>query len=185
MSKRKRLLVDVDEVLADFCTPVFDLAEKLFGQKLTVTDFDTWDLFDRFSKAECKALFDAIEQPGYCAALTPTPGSQEAIQELRNYVDVYVVTSPFPSPTWVSERYLWLHEHFNFKPSQVIATSSKFVVVGDAFLDDRPENVVDWLEAHPQKTGMLWHTPNTKNLTEHDSLRVYSWEQVIQKVKAL
>jgi len=183
--RRKRLLVDVDEVLADFHTPVFDLAAKLFGKKLTSEDFDTWDLFDHFPKAERKALFNAMEQPGYCTSLPPLPGALEAIQELRNYVDVYVVTSPFPSPTWVSERYAWLHEHFNFKPSEVITTSSKFVVAGDAFLDDRPDNVVDWLEAHPQKTGMLWHTPNTKTLVEHDSLRVYSWEQVIQKVKAL
>jgi len=181
--RRKRLLVDVDEVLCDFQTLVFELASKLFGKKVPQ---DTWDIFDSFSKRERTDLFQAMAQPGYCTALQPLPGAREAIRELRNHVDVYVVTSPFhPSPTWVSERYTWLHEHFDFKPSEVINTSSKFVVVGDAILDDRPDNVTDWLEAHPQKVGMLWHIPNTKALTELDHLRVHSWDQVIEKVKAL
>ena len=183
--KRKRLLIDADEVLADFQLAIFELAEKLFGHKLTSHNFDTWDIFGAFPQHERDALFDIIEKPGFCKTIRPVPGALEAVQELRKHVDVHPVTSPFSSSTWVSERYAWLHDEFGFKRKDIVFTQAKFLVNGDALLDDSPKHVTSWLEEYPEKMGMLWHIPNTRTLTQYDHLRVKSWGEVIQKVKAL
>ncbi len=183
--KRKRLLVDVDEVLGDFQTPVFDILHTLFNKRLTPWDYDSWDIFETFSDNERAAVFAEMEKPGFCRNIQPTLGSIDAIKELRQHVDVYPVTSPFHSQAWVSERNEWLAEHFGFAKREVVHTGSKFLVSGDAILDDNPLHVKSWLEEHPNGLGMLWHIPNTRNLTQYDPMRVHSWSEVINKVLGL
>jgi 5'-nucleotidase len=183
--KRKCLLIDVDEVLGNLQTPIFEIVYRLFGKKMTPYDYEGWDLLGTFSESEQRGIFKEMRKPGFCSSIRPTPGSVEAINELRKHVDVYPVTSPLHSRTWVSERYDWLHRHFDFDRKAVVFTWSKFLIVGDAFLDDNPDHVTSWLEAHPGKLGMLWHLPNTRTLTEYDNVRVKSWDVVIEKVRAL
>lgn len=182
---QKRLIIDVDEILCNFQTPVLEIIYRLYGKKLSPYDFKEWDIFNTFSKAEQTAIFKEINKPGFCSALVPISGAIEAISILRQYVDIYPVSSPFPSPTWGHERYEWLQNHFGFERKKVVFTSAKYLIAGDAFLDDNPENVTSWLEEHPDKLGMLWHIPNTRKMTEYDYLRVNSWEKVIALVKNL
>lgn len=183
--RRKRLLVDVDEVLADFQTPALEIAHRLTGKRLTPFDYEVWDMFTLFTEAEKRAIFEEIEKPGFCRTLLPRPGAIEAIREIQTLVDVYPVTSPFHSLTWVHERNAWLQEHFGFKSSQVVHTSAKFLVLGDAFIDDNPSHVAAWQAEHPGGVPMLWHIENTRTMTEFDPLRVKTWGEVIARVKTL
>lgn len=182
---RRRLLVDVDEVLADFQTPIFVIVEELFGKKLTPYDFETWDMFSVFDPDERKAIFERVSQPGFCQQFVPKEGAVEAIAEIRTLVDVTPVTRPFPSQTWAHDRMLWLYDHFGFKEPEIIHTAAKHLVHGDALLDDNPQHVLDWQATHPNGVGMLWHLPNTRNLTEYDHFRVKTWSEVVEKVRAL
>jgi len=183
--KRKRLLIDIDEVIGDFQTPLFDTFYRLYGRRLSPYDFDVWNIFDALPKEQCEALSLEMAKPGYCKAIPPAPGAIDAISILRQYVDIYPVSNPFSSPTWVYERYEWLQKHFGFKRNKIIFTEAKFLISGDALLDDNPKNVTSWLEEHPDKLGMLWHIPNTRKMTEYDYLRVTSWEKVITLMKSL
>ncbi len=184
--RRKRLLCDVDEVLADLHEAIFQILEKVLGLRLTAEDFNVWNLFDTFSPKEQKAIYAEMGKPGFCASLRPKEGAVEAVLKLRRMVDVYVVTSRFKGhgPTWVFERDAWLREYFGFELDQVIHTSAKFLIAGDAILDDRPDNVTSWLAEHPDGLGMLWDLPNTRTLG-CDSLRVRNWRDVTEKVQSL
>lgn len=183
MSYRKnRFLVDVDEVLVDFQTPAFGLLERLHGRKLTPEDYTVWDMFTLFSEDEKKSVFAEISKPGWCRGLEPKPGAIEAIKTLRTLCDVYVVTSPFPSPTWVHERDAQLREVFGFGSREIIHTGAKFLVKGEFFLDDNPEHVSKWQAEHSQGDAMLWHIENTRTMG-YDDVRVRTWEEVIHRVR--
>jgi len=184
MPSRKRLLLDVDEVLAEFQVSTFQVVYRLFGRKLTPHDYDTWDIFSAFTAEEKRVLFEELEKPGFCQSISPTPGSHEAVRELRKIVDVYPVTFPFHSPTWVYERNVWLQDHYGFTKQEIVYTGSKFLVTGDALLDDNPSHVTAWMGEHPHGVGMLWHIPNTRNMGYGD-LRVHTWEEVLRRVEAL
>lgn len=111
----KSLLVDVDEVLADFQTPMFQALEDLYGRRARAEECEVWDCFSLMSAHEKKGVFAIIEQPGWCYALKPKPGAQEFIKGLRLCMDVVAVTSHFPSSrTWVHERDNWLVDQFGF-----------------------------------------------------------------------
>lgn len=181
MARRKRMWIDVDEVLADFQGAVFEVVERLFGRKMTAYDFDGWDLFSTFPPEERAEILRECERPGFCANLRQIPDAREALTELRKHVDLYAVTSPFHSITWVHERDWWLQQHMGFQRTEIAYTAAKYLIVADACLDDRPENVIKWKAAHPQGLAMIWPVPNTSNLPL-DDYRVRDWDDVIRRV---
>lgn len=176
------MLVDVDEVLADFQTPAFEAIYQITGRRYTQEDFLVWNIFEVLSPEELKALDAILEAPGFCTALRPKPHACEAIEKLRDFADIYAVTSPQHNRHWVYERTEWLKQFFAFNKKEVIHAHAKYLVRGDAFLDDKPEHVQEWSKEHPDKLAMLWHIPNTRTLG-HGLLRVYTWDEVIQRVK--
>lgn len=183
MRRRKRLLLDVDEVLADFQTPTFDIIYRLLGRRLTPDDYEVWDMFSLFNDEERKAIFAEVEKPGFCRNLKPIPGSIEGVAELRTIVDVFPVTSHFHSLTWVHERDAWLLDHHGFKKREIVHTGAKFLVNGDYILDDNPSHIDAWEAEHPDGQGLLWHIQNTRTLGYEDR-RMRTWPEVIARVKA-
>lgn len=91
---------------------------------------------------------------------------------------------PMHSRHWVFERTEWLKEHFDIDLRHVIHTSSKYLVHGDVFLDDKPDHVEGWRREHPNGLAMLWHTSNTRTLGM-DDLRVKSWDEVVKRSRVL
>lgn len=183
MVARPRVLVDVDEVLADFQGPALDIMYDVTGRRYVPLDFEVWDIFSILSEEERQAVFERIEVPGFCSSIDPKEGAIEAIKEIQTFADVYPVTSPFHSLPWVVERTKWLGDFFGWKKSDVVFTSAKFLVGGDALIDDRPENVIKWSEHHPDGLPILWHLPNTRNMP-YDDIRATTWTEVIEKIKA-
>ena len=184
MIKRRRFLVDVDEVLADFQAPFFEAVHRLLGRKLRAEDCEVWDCFTLLEEGELKLVINEIEKPGWCAALSPKTGAKDALDKIRTTMDVYAVTSPFPSKTWVHERDEWLKQHFNFTGKDIVHTRAKYLVRGDAFLDDNPDHVTHWASEHPGSLAMLWDLPNTRALPMED-MRVRSWGEVLARLAAL
>jgi len=175
--------IDVDEVLADFQAPVFEHAKRVFGRDVGLHSYDgtVWDLFSIFTPEETQVLLSECEKPGWCSALKPLPGSQEAVQELRKHVDLFAVTSPFHSATWVYERDQWLVDHFGFTRDQIVYTSAKYLIEADMCLDDKPYHIETWQAAHPEGLAMLWPLSNVRNLPL-DRWRVKDWPDVIDRV---
>lgn len=181
-SERIRFLTDVDEVLCNFQKPALEAMARL-GKNIG-EDYDQWDIFLCLTPEEKAKVFADIETPGFCRSLEPLPGAVEAIREIQTFADVYAVTSPFHSPTWVHERDAWLKEHFGLEKKNIVYTSAKYLVGGDVLLDDRPENVTKWREFNPEGVGLLWHLPQTRNHM-YPGPRVYSWEEVLSHLREL
>jgi 5'(3')-deoxyribonucleotidase len=179
--------VDVDEVLNEYRTAVLDLAEKVLGKTIDpmATPGTSWDVFDIFSPEEAQILLSASGQPGFCASIPVRPGAQEAVEKLRQHVDLFVVTSPFNSRNWVYERDWWLEKHFGFRRhEQVVHTAVKYLVAADACLDDKHSNVLTWHREYPDGLAMIWPTYHTRNMPAPDGYLVRDWQDVIERVEA-
>jgi 5'(3')-deoxyribonucleotidase len=183
--RKKRLLVDVDEVLCNFQTSALQLMQELFGDDESLYNRDGWDIFAHLSKEQRVLIHERIAAPGYCYNLAIMEGAREGIELLRQEYQVVACTRPYPSPTWVYERTNWLIDHFSFTDHTIINTAAKFMVRGDALIDDNPHNVTEWQSEHPQGIGILWSIPNTEKMKEYDSLRARSWEEVQTRLKSL
>lgn len=157
---RPVVLVDVDDVLADFYTAVLRIAGEILGRDVSAEPRTTWDIIDAlgFTDAQTAAFKQAVGRSAFCASLAPHLGAREGITRLREIADVYAVTAPFHSLYWVSERDWWLAEHFDFTRKQIVHTDAKYLVKGDVFVDDKPDHVRQWAARHTG-AAVLWAQP--------------------------
>jgi 5'(3')-deoxyribonucleotidase len=182
----KRVLVDVDEVLADFCTPAFAFMRQRFGLQLDHTTLKHWDLYLALSKEQL-AIFEVdFFGEGRCASLELLPGAVEAVEAMRQQAEVVAVTRPPRNGQhWMHERNQWLIEKLGFDYDTIIQTKAKHMIGADMLIDDSPENVVRWRQSHPRGTGLLWALPSTEQHRECDDFRVRSWTEVLERLNAL
>lgn len=179
------LLLDVDGPLGDFHSEAMNVANKMFGLRLALEDFNTWDVTDVLPTQEMKdAMNRAIAEPGFATRILPQPGAREAVDELRSLCEILFVTTPHPkSPTWMRERQEWLQRHFRVEHQDIIHVFKKHHVVGDALVDDRPRTVEKWQARHRHGAGLLWDMAYNRGA---DGIRrVRAWDEVISLVRDL
>lgn len=124
----KRVYIDMDNVLADFKSGIAQLDEQ------TRKDYEGhWE-----------------DVPGICAKLNPMPGAIEAVNQLKNHFDLYILSAgAWNNPTTWGDKLNWVKEYFGGKKDDVfykrlILTHHKDLCMGDFLIDDRPtKNGVD------------------------------------------
>lgn len=116
----KKLFFDMDGVLVNFQSGIDKLSEE--------------------TKREYEGRLDEV--PGIFSLMDPMPGAIEAVHELSEYYDIYILsTAPWNNLTAPSDKIQWLTKHFGdlFK-KRVIITHCKHLVDGDYLIDDRAKN---------------------------------------------
>lgn len=162
---RPRILLDVDGVLADFVSAACDVLSRLTGRELRVDQLDQWDIMKalgvpKIIEDEAYRWFSA---EGFCYSLKPYVGAREMVAELQTWADLYAVTAPLDGPHWAFERENWLEAHFNIPRRRVVSARDKSIVVGDALVDDKLSNLVEW---RTRQSGMAVFWRNGGN--RHD-----------------
>jgi 5'(3')-deoxyribonucleotidase len=178
-----RVLIDTDDVTADFVTPVSEILSNVLGRPWSCkTDMQPgeWDMFWEITEGQKHAIFQTISDPAWHEdVLKPFPEAQEALPRLREVADVFNVTSAM---SWAPVREWWLKEHLGYDKDHMVFTKAKHIVSGDFFIDDNPALVQRWQRHNPYGVGMLWSGPNNAHLTGYDDIRVYGWDEVIERV---
>lgn len=178
---RTRVLLDCDGVLADFKSSALDLIERFTGRReVPKTD---WDLFGHMTPEARSQVEEAIYAEGWCHSLRPFPDAQEAVREMLQVAEVYIVTTPYyRHKTWCYERTLWLYEHFGIPEQHVIFARDKHLVQGDVFVDDKPAHVRDWREHHPEGQGIMWSGWLHERNMDMEPYRTQDWGDVLKYV---
>lgn len=184
MAKRTlEVLLDCDQVLADFVQAVLNVAEEITGKRVFRSEIVEWEVFSllgrMFPNHEGleEKLRKASHTPGFCASLPECPGAREGFEKVsRRNIKVYIVTSPLSeNPTWHGEREAWLRDHFGISDHNVVHTHAKYTVHGDLFVDDKPAHVTKWGERGRHTASFLWDTPHNQ---ESKLPRLYGWDDL-------
>lgn len=156
------LLLDVDGVCADFSRGLIEAV----GSHLLPEDVTRWDIISLFTPEQRELAYDYLSDPSFWRNLPVMEDAQEGVKFMEVTHNVVWVTSPWAScEGWESARRDWLNEHFGMdeKGQPYHPTSEKERIDGDLLIDDKPDNVVSWAEAHPDKTAWLFEAPYNKN----------------------
>ena len=130
---KKILFFDMDNVLVDFQSGIDKLDE---AKKQEYGEY-----FDN-DGVKHEAHYD--DAPGIFALMDPMPGAIEAVRELRERYDLYILsTSPWNNPTACNDKLAWVKKHFGGEKGDVfykrlILTHHKDLCHGDYLIDDRP-----------------------------------------------
>lgn len=138
--------IDCDGVLADWMGYVIPIANELFLLNISLSDLTGWDLYDIIDDPKAKTiLYDYLNQTNMILDMNPYKEALRGLSALKEFVDIYIVTSPMMNyPNWILHRNKWLKTHFGIDKNHVIHTSAKHLIQADVFIDDKPENVINW-----------------------------------------
>lgn len=183
------VILDSDDVLGRCIQKMAEDTQRIVGRLYTEEEILTWDFFDTVSHPEYPNLKEVIESlmktKGWCESIEPFPGAVYGVRKLTDIAEVFVCTSPFGgSEFWEYERRQWLYTHFGIRGRRVMQGYSKFLLHAEAFVDDKPQNVSDWINyntAHALEPGLglLWDRPHNRNSSLN---RVRSWEELYDQV---
>lgn len=196
----KRVLLDVDGVVADFRGAFYRAANVLLPRKVFAVTPPQWDISAELglSNEEESRIYDWVRSPGYALRMEIYAGAVAGVATLRQIADVYFVTSPvrltkkdrdwynsrahisWPEITWMHDREEWLMRTFGVDEHHVVHTSSKELICGDFFVDDKPAHVDRWAAAQPG-LALIWDQPYNRDNQQHR--RVCSWEELLEIVK--
>ncbi len=170
----KRLLIDMDDVMADATGQFIRFYENEFGVRVTREEL-------RY-KDECEGFpdhHDVVKQfpfrENFFATMVPHAGSQEVVEALTKKYEVFIVSAAMEFPQSLTEKFNWLQIHFPFLHwKQFVFCGSKAVVHGDYMIDDLPHNLENF-------TGDKFIFSAPHNLHYNQFARLSNWREVSER----
>lgn len=176
-----RIICDVDDVLANFVGGVAELVGRPLVPK-------QWTFIENeLAPTEYEMVQLVLKRGGFWRMLKEVPGMRDGIAALREAGhEVVFATSPWAScREWWHERVNWIVMHASAKRQDCVAIIRKELLEGDAFIDDRPENVEAWIAAHPNKHAYLFTAFCNAGTTILGHPRVHLFDWSAEKVAGL
>jgi 5'-nucleotidase len=165
----KRILVDMDGVLADVYHRFFDLHEEESGVRL--------DLKSIIGLKEAEAfpnLLNWVNTPGFFRGMPIMTNSQRVLKRLNENYEVIVTSMATEFPISLTDKQLWLEEHYPFISwKQLVFCGRKELINGDLMIDDHFKNLDNF-----SGETLLFTQPHNMNVTETRHTRVGSWTEI-------
>ncbi len=176
-----RILIDMDDVMADFNGYFVQVYRQRHPGKFCVPADQVKDfkLVKNYPE-DLRGLVEEIcREPGFFANLPPMEGSIEAVLEMsKTPNEIFFCTSPYlANPTCADDKLYWIGEHLGSSwKNRTIITSDKTVVRGDVLIDDRPE--IKGVQI-PSWEHVLYTQPYNLHITDKRRMTWKDWKSVL------
>ncbi len=191
--EKKRIGVDLDDVLLDFNTSLAFFHNEKYGTSYTRDEIVSFDLGHTWNvpPAEVRRrVFEFFESDTHAHA-NPVPGAQVAIAKIAEMHEIFIVTAKSDALAEITNR--WLLEHYGdvfagvhftnqFQGTAVKTKADVCEELGVAlFVDDHIGNLHEIAEKNI--ATYLFDTPwNRHEATPPHIERVHSWDEVLEKL---
>jgi 5'-nucleotidase len=166
---KKTILVDMDGVLVDIYPRFFELYKKETGISLAPEKVAGLLEAEAFPNQR-----EWVSSPGFFRNLPVMAGSREVLERLSGKYDIIVVSLATEFPNSLTDKQLWLHEHFPYISwRQIVFCGNKNIINADIMIDDHPKNL-DFFKGET----IMFTQPNNILLGDTIHRRVNSWYQI-------
>lgn len=106
---------------------------------------------------------------GFFANLEPIEGGVEAVKELMEYYDVYILTRPsYQNILCYTEKRIWIEKYFGLEfCKKIIMSCNKSLLKGDYLIDDTLEH------GQTEFEGELLHFGSGNSYEDWNSIKEY------------
>jgi 5'-nucleotidase len=165
----KRILIDMDGVLADVYTRFFELYEKETGLRKTMEELTGLKEGEAFPE-----LFRWVQTPGFFRTMPVMPESQRVLKLLNEAYEIIVISMATEFPVSLTDKQLWLNDNFPFISwKQVVFCGDKSLIPADMMIDDHFKNL-----DHFDGETLMFIQPHNWNNTGHCHKTVSSWVDI-------
>lgn len=165
----KRLLIDMDGVLADIYKQFITYEFKATGISQSLSDLAGKPEDEAFKNHDAY-----INTENFFYTAPPIEGSINTVKKLNSRYKVFIASSATQFPLSLTEKMKWLMKHFPFLHwKQIVLCGTKEIIKGDIMIDDHFKN----LDPFQGKT-ILFTQPHNVNQTAGRHIRVNSWAEI-------
>ncbi len=166
---KKRIALDMDEVIADVVPKFLDYYEEATG---TRPPKEEWWGRKIYQLEGGEHIREFLSDDGFFADLPVMENSQETVKWLNEHYDVFVVTAATEFRNSLRDKYDWLHLHFPFITwKNFVLCGDKTIIKADYMIDDHIYNLEQF-----QGKGLLYTASH--NIHETRFTRVNNWKEV-------
>lgn len=174
MGIKKRIIIDMDGVLADVYKQFISYEEKETGNKINLRDLKGKEEYQAFKNGRTY-----VHSKGFFRNAPVMEGAVSALQILNNLYEVFVVSAAMEFPNSLVEKHEWLHEHFPFITwHQIVFCGSKLVVQGDVMIDDHFKNLDNF-----NGQTILFTQPHNDGHDNRRHTRVNNWQEIVNMLQ--
>lgn len=167
----KRLIVDMDDVIADSTGQFIDWYEREFGVRVERSVLNGKEEGEGFPDNHA-ILRQYPYRENFFRSMKVNAGSVDILRELNNKYELFIVSAAMEFPQSLHEKLAWLQEHFSFLTwKQIVFCGNKAVVHGDYMIDDLPRNLERF-----NGEKFLFTAPHNIHVTKFS--RLSNWEEV-------
>ncbi|OCT61769.1 5'(3')-deoxyribonucleotidase, mitochondrial [Xenopus laevis] len=170
-TRRLRVLVDMDGVLADFEGGFLKKYRTRYPNEpfIRLKDRQGFWVSEQYGNLKpglCEKAISIWESKNFFLELEPLPGAVEAVKEMATLenTDVFICTSPIKRYQHCPyEKYAWVAKYLGLQfLEQIVLTRDKTVVSADLLIDDRPDII--GAEPNPTWEHILFTACHNKHL---------------------
>lgn len=168
-SPRKRIALDMDEVIADVTPKFLDYFEQDTGVRITKEDFWGNKVYEVKGGEHIR---DYLHNPGFFADLPVMENSQEVVKWLHGHYEIFIVSAAMEFRNSLADKRDWMQEHFPFIHwKNIVFCGDKSIIQADYMIDDHVKNLLSF-----KGKGLLY--TSTHNISETRFTRVDNWLEV-------
>lgn len=137
----KRLIVDMDDVMADATGQFIDYYEREFGVRVDRAVLNGKGEGEGFPDNH-SIIAQFPYRVNFFRTMAVNENCQEVLERLNRKYELFIVSAAMEFPQSLAEKLEWLKEHFPFLGwKQIVFCGSKAIVHGDYMIDDLIHNL--------------------------------------------
>jgi 5'-nucleotidase len=168
----KRLLIDMDEVIADTTLGMRNWYKKNYGGDIDFAQMlEHGSMTKGFPAEHQPAVRQQLFEPGFFRHLPVMEDSVETVRQLNEQYELFIVSAATEFPHSLTDKYFWLIDHFPFLNwKQLVLCGQKYMIQADIMIDDHARHL-ELFKGKPY----IFTTPH--NLNEKRFERIHNWKQ--------
>ena len=169
--KRKRIAIDMDEVIADPLARFIEWYERDNGIKISREELfrEGQKIYEYVGKQEVR---DYLHIKGFFKDLPLMEDSYKVIKWLSKHYEIFIVTAAMEFKTSLEDKYDWLQDYFPFLHwKNFVFCGDKSIIRADYLIDDHVHNLETF-----QGKRILFHASH--NIHDTQFTRVKNWKEV-------
>jgi 5'(3')-deoxyribonucleotidase len=168
----ERVIVDMDEVIADPLGEMIRWYEAAYGQPVNMEMICAGSWLSAFQEEHRQLVRQRLFEPGFFRHLPVMANSQEVLKAINERYELYIVSAAMEFPNSLKDKLEWLNEHFPFLSwRQLVLCGDKKLVYGDHMIDDHVRHL-----KHFNGKKYLYTAPH--NVEEDGFIRVNDWLEI-------
>lgn len=168
----KSIAIDMDNVIVDIESQYILWYQQKFGVTISKAQLAGKPETEGFPEKE--AVYNFLFTPGFFRTASVIEGAQQAVQQLMQSYQVYIVSAAMEFPKSLNEKLEWLHEYFPFVSwRNIIFCGDKSIIGTDYMIDDHVKNLDTF-----GGNGLLYTACHNINIDRHT--RLNNWDEALR-----